>query len=327
MRQLTLTIAAVLLASLPAAAQDTKPAPKPAAGVKKYAVPRTPDGQPDLQGVWSNATITPLERPADLAGKAFLTEQEAADYTKQVLQRTNMDRRDGSAEADVGRAYNNFWWDRGTKLVGTRRTSLVIDPPDGKIPALTPAAQKIQADRVAYRRLHPADAPEDRGLSERCLVWATAGPPMLPSAYNNNYQITQTPGLAVIFNEMVHDARVIPMDGRAHLPSTVRQWFGDSRGHWEGDTLVVDTTNFTDKTRFRGSGQYMHLTERFTRIAADTLLYQFTVDDPESFTRSWSVEIPSVKSDGPIYEYACHEGNYGMEGILAGGRADDKKAK
>jgi hypothetical protein len=304
----------LVLTALPAFAQ-TKP----------WTPPRTPDGQPDLQGIWSNATVTPLERPAELANKPFLTEQEAKDYEKQVVARNNGDRRDGGAEADVGRAYNDFWYNRGTKVVGTRRTSLIVDPPDGRVPALTPAAQKFAADRADSRRRHPADGPEDRSLSERCLNWATAGPPMLPSAYNNNYQIVQTAGQVIIFNEMVHDARIVPMDGRPHLPQNVRLWLGDSRGHWEGNTLVVDTTNFSDKTRFRNSSQNMHLTERFTRTAPDTLLYEFTVDDPASYAKPWTVQIPSEKADGVIFEYACHEGNYGMEGILSGARADEKK--
>jgi hypothetical protein len=320
--------AAIALAQTPAAKPaTTKPATtKPAAIAKKYAAPRTPDGQPDLQGIWSNATITPLERPADLAGKATLTAQEAADYEAAVRKRSNMDNRAGAGtDADVGRAYNDFWWDRGTKVVGTRRTSLIVDPPDGRLPALTPEAQKRVAARAESRRLHPADGPEDRLLSERCLNWATAGPPMLPSAYNNNYQIVQTRDFVAISNEQIHDVRMIPLDGRPHAPSNVRQWLGDSSGHWEGDTLVVDTTNFTNKTAFRGSSENMHLTERFTRAAPDTLLYSFTVDDPAAFTRPWTAEIPSEKIEGPIFEYACHEGNYGMTGILAGARGAEAR--
>lgn len=294
---------------------------------KAWSPPRTPDGQPDLQGIWSNATITPLERPAELAEKAVFTEKEAASYEKQVRERNNMDRRDGPAVTDVGRAYNDFWWDRGTHVVKTRRTSLVIDPPDGRIPDLTPAAKQRVAERAQARREHPADGPEDRSLMERCLQIGSAGPPMLPSAYNNNYQIAQTRDTVTIFNEMIHDVRVIPLDGRPHLPQNVRLWLGDSRGHWEGDTLVVDTTNFTDKTAFRGSSENLHLIERFTRTDPDTLLYEFTVDDPSAFVKPWTVALPSVKfNDGPIIEYACHEGNRGMEGILSGARAEEKKA-
>ncbi len=313
-----LALAAVAIA-LPAAAQTTKS--------KKWVAPRTPDGHPDLQGIWSNATVTPLERPSELAGKAVLTEQEAAEFAADVVKRNNMDRRDGvGTDADLGRAYNDFWYDRGTNAIKTHRTSLVIDPPDGRIPALTPDAQKRVAARAAYRRQHPADGPEDRSLSERCLNWATAGPPMLPSFYNNNYQIVQTPDAVVIFNEMVHDARVIPMDGRPHLPANIRQWLGDSRGHWEGDTLVIETTNFTDKTAFRGSTENMHLTERFTRLDPDTLLYEFTVDDPAAFMKPWTVQVPSSRTEGPIFEYACHEGNYAMTGMLSSARAEEKTA-
>ncbi|HEV3197896.1 MAG TPA: hypothetical protein VGZ73_08310 [Bryobacteraceae bacterium] len=301
--------------------------PVPAAGQKKaWTAPHTPDGQPDLQGYWSSATLTPLERPAELAGKPFLTEQEAAAYEKQLLQTGNRDRREANAETDVGRAYNEFWFERGNKVVGTRRTSLIVDPPDGRIPPLLPEAQKIADAARAYARQHPADGPEDRGLPERCLLWPTAGPPMLPGGYNNNYQIIQSPGYVVILVEMIHDVRIIPLDGRPHLGSSVRQWMGDSRGHWEGNTLVVDTTDFNGKARFRGADEKMHLTERFTRADPDTLLYEFTVDDPTAFTKPWSAQVPMRKSEGPIFEYACHEGNYGMEGILGGARAEEKKA-
>ncbi len=297
------------------------------ATAQKWSPPKTPDGQPDLQGVWTNITITPLERPPELAGKAFLTDQEAAEYEKRVVAANNVDRKDLPPEVDVGLAYNNAWYDRGTKVVGTRRTSLIVDPPDGRIPPLTPEAQKRQDDFRAAARGHQTDGPENRSLAERCLLWATAGPPMLPSFYNNNYQIVQTPGYVVIEVEMIHDARIIPLDGRPHLPQGVRQWMGDSRGHWEGNTLVVDTTNFTEKTRFRGSGPNLHLTERFTRVDPDTILYEFTVDDPASFTKPWTAQVPMKKSPGPIFEYACQEGNYAMAGMLAGARAEEKAAE
>ena len=310
---------------LPAFAQAPAAKAKPG-GSKTWTAPRTPDGHPDFQGIWSNATITPLERPAEFAGKATLTEKEAEEFTQQNLQQNNFDRRDGGAAADVNRAYNAFWYDRGTQTVKTQRSSLVIDPPDGRVPALTPEAQKRQAARAERRRLHPADGPEDRSLSERCLNWATAGPPMLPSFYNNNYQIVQTPDTFVIFNEMVHDVRIVPLDGRPHLPGSVRQWLGDSRGHWEGDTLVIETTNLTDKTAFRGSTENMRLIERFKRADADTLLYEFTVEDPAAFSRPWTVQIPSTRTAGPIFEYACHEGNYAMSGMLSSARAEEKAA-
>ena len=314
---LTVIVAATLMVSIPAAAQ---------APGAKWSPPRTPDGKPDLQGIWSYATLTPLERPAELDGKEFFTEQEVADYEKRRLGEMNMDRRDGGAEADVTRAYNDFWWDRGTKVVVTRRTSLIVDPPDGKIPSLTPAAQRRVADRAEARRLRPADGPEDRSLGERCILFGAGGVPMIPTAYNNNSHFFQTPDHVVIVNEMIHDARIIPLDGRPGIPKDVRQLLGDSRGHWEGDTLVVETTNFTDRTAFRGAGEGLHLTERFTRTAEDTLLYEFTIDDPASFTRPWKVELPMWKNPELIYEYACHEGNSGMAGILTGARTAEKEA-
>ena len=310
-----LTIAAVV------AVTQTGSTPK----AVKYVVPKTPDGQPDIQGIWSNAVLTPMERPADLKDKAFLTEPEVAVYEKRVIENNNKDRRDGPIVEDVGRAYNDFWWDRGTHIVKTRRTSLVTDPPDGRIPPTLPEAQKRAADRVAARRQHPADGPEDRPLQERCIMLNSAGPPMVPSAYNNNYQVVQAPGYVTILNEMIHDVRTIPLDGRPHLPPQARQYMGDSRGRWEGNTLVVDTTNFTGLTAFRGSSDALHVTERFTRTDAETLLYEFTVEDPATWSKPWSAAIPSVRVSGPLYEYACHEGNAGMLGILTGARADDAK--
>jgi hypothetical protein len=298
---------------------------------KKWTLPRTSDGKPDLQGIWTNATITPLERPPELAGKSHFTPAEAAEYERRWAIENNIDNRNISRDRDVALAYNGAWWDRGSKVVKTLQTSLIVDPPDGRIPPLTPAAQKRADEIRAYNQAHPADGPENRSLTERCLVWPTLGPPMLPSAYNNNYQIFQTPGYVVIEVEMIHDVRVIPVaENKAamqpHLPANIRQWKGDSRGYWEGNTLVVDTTNFTDKTRFRGSGPKMHLIERFTRTDEDTLVYEFTVDDPESFTRPWSAAVPMNKAPGPLFEYACHEGNYGMEGILRGARAEEQEA-
>ena len=308
----------LLLAAVFATGQTPKPAGK------TWAPPRTPDGQPDIEGIWTSATLTPLERPADLAGKPTLTEKEAAEYEKNLLVQSNRDRRDGSADADLGRAYNEFWYDRGNKVVGTRRTSLIIDPPDGLVPALTPEAQKRQEAARERARLHAFDGPEDRPLAERCLSWATAGPPMLPSAYNNNYHIVQTPGYVTILSEMIHDVRVIPLDGRPHLGGNIRQWMGDARGHWEGNTLVVDTTDFNGKAAFRGSGQKLHLVERFTPVGRDTMLYEFTVDDPTTFTKPWTAQVPMTKTEGPIYEYACQEGNYALRGVLAGARAEEK---
>lgn len=288
--------------------------------------PRTSFGQPDLQGIWTNATITPLERPRELGNKQFFTPEEAAKYERETNQRNNADNRESNPEADVNHAYNQFWWDRGTKVVSGLRTSLIVDPPDGRIPALTPAAEQRVTAQMAYAREHPTDGPESRSLAERCLLWPTAGPPMLPSFYNNNYEIVQTRDSVAILVEMIHDVRMIPLDGRPHLPPMIRQWMGDSRGRWEGNTLVVDTTNFTDKSRFRGADENLHLTERFTRVSPDTILYEFTVDDPTAFTKTWTAQIPMTKAKGPIFEYACHEGNYALADILAGARAAEKRA-
>jgi hypothetical protein len=289
-------------------------------------VPRTSWGHPDLQGTWSTATITPFERPAELAGKDVLTKEEAAEFERLTLDRTNRDRRDGTAEADLARAYNDFWWDSGTRVVPTRRTSLVVDPPDGRVPPLTPEAQQRLATIAETRKQRgPADHPEDRNLWERCI---TRGMPtvMLPQVYNGHYEIIQTSDHVVILAEMIHDARIIPIDGRPHLPQTIRQLLGDSIGRWEGDTLVVETTNFTNKTNYRGAGENLRLVERFTRTAPDILTYRVTIDDPTTFTRPWTVELPAVRSDGRIYEYACHEANYGLEGILRGHRAEEQRA-
>ena len=296
---------------------------------KPWTPPRTADGQPDLQGIWSNASIIPLERPKDLGDKQVLTPEEEQAYEAKVFTRSSRDR--APAPGAVG-TYNNFWWDADSRRARNLRTSLIVDPPDGKVPPLTPEAQKrVEADRV-YSREHPADGPEDRPLMERCLMFQTTGPPMLPSFYNNSqygplttkYEITQTRDYLVIAIEHNHDFRVIPLDGRPHLPPNVRQWMGDSRGRWEGNTLVIDTTNFTNKTNFRGADEKLHLTERFTRTAADTLVYEFTVDDPSAFTKPWKAVIPMIASEGPIYEYACHEGNYGLAGVLAGARVEER---
>jgi hypothetical protein len=281
----------------------------------------------DLQGIWTNATLTPLERPAELAGKEFFTPAEAAAYEKQGRERNDADRRGSTPEADLAVGYNAIWWDRGTHIVSTGRTSLIVDPPDGRIPPLTPEAQKKAAARAEARRLHPADGPENTSLADRCIVRGTAVPPMLPAGYNNNYQILQTPEHVVILVEMIHDARVISLDGRPHLGKKIRQWLGDSRGRWEGNTLVVETTNFTDKTNFRGSGENLRVVERFTRVDEDTLRYQFTVDDPQSFARPWSGEIPMKKTAGPLFEYACHEGNLSMENTLSTARDEEKAAR
>ena len=312
-----LGMAIVLTASAGAAAQSWTP-------------PRTVGGQPDLQGIWTNGTVTPLERPSEFAGKEFLTEQEAAAFENQVVVSRDSDRRGQTAETDLQWAYNNAWYDWGSKVVKTRRTSIIIDPSDGKIPPLTAKGQAM-ARALAAQRSRPPAGPEDIGLAERCLVFPTAGTPMLPYTYNNNYRIVQVPGYVVILIEMVHDVRIIPIDGRPHVASGVRQWFGDSRGHWEGNTLVVETTNFNGKTRFAFlynglTDENYHLTERFTRTDPDTVLYRFTVDDPTVFTRPFTGELTMSKTGATIYEYACQEGNYAMAGMLAGARTDEQRA-
>jgi len=298
--------------------------------------PRAPDGRPDLQGIWSYATLTPLERPPELAGKESFTEKEVADYEKSLLDKHNRDRRDGGAEADLARSYNEIWSDSGTHIVKTLKTSLIIDPPDGRMPAFTPEAQKREAAWAEDRRRrgsNPADSWEDRSLGERCL---TRGAPKLPSVDNNNIQIVQAPGYVAILQEMIHEARIIPLDGRPHLAKNIRQWLGDSVGHWEHDTLVVDTTNYPDKNIFNafnpfnncclGAGGNLHVIERFTRQDTDTIDYQYTVDDSTTYTRPWTVSFPLSKSQEPLYEYACHEGNYDIANLLRAARAREKAA-
>jgi hypothetical protein len=279
-----------------------------------WKTPRTPWGDPDLQGVWNYATMTSLERPRELATKETLTAEEAGAFELQTRQRR--DNTNNTAGPD--------WWDGGTNVLVDRRTSLIVDPANGRVPLLTPEAQRKAAARAQARRDRgPADAAQDLALNERCILWSTAGPPMLPGPYNNNVQIVQTRGFVVLVNEMIHDARIVPMDGRPH--GAIRQWMGDSRGRWEGDTLVVDTINFTDKSAFRGSGEQLHLVERFTRSGAKTIQYRFTAEDPETWTSPWSAAFPLSDSAGPIYEYACHEGNErSMQGILLGARTQDK---
>jgi hypothetical protein len=328
--RITLTVLASLcLGASGAAAQvlaaAAKPAPTPAAtSATAPAAMRTPDGTPDLQGFWTNTTVTPLERPKDLGEKAFFTPEEAAAYAKKQL--AIPEPTGPGTYADVHYNMQQFGLERSqNKVAANVRTSLITDPPDGRIPPATPEAQKRNADRAAKNKGHEFDGPENRGLAEQCIMWGNEGPPMMPVGYNGNLQIVQGPGYVAILQEMIHDVRMIPTDGSPHLPSTVRQWMGDSRGHWEGDTLVVDTTNFTDKTAFRGSSQNLHVVERFRRADADTIMYQFTVDDPSTWTRSWSAEIPMSKIKGPIFEYACHEGNYGMANNLSGARAEEKQ--
>jgi hypothetical protein len=321
--QLSILVAGGL--AVPAFAGQGAPGPQPAKSATP--APRNADGHADLNGVWSFATATPLERSPEFGTKLFLTEDEAAQLAKRVVQERDKDNRPADPEADVSAAYNDFWWDQGNKLT-QNRTSLIVDPADGRIPPLTPEARKLNTERAAYRKLHPTDGPEDRNLSERCMVGFSSGPPFGPSAYNNNVHLFQTRDFVVIFLEMIHTARMVPLDGRAHVNPIIRQWAGDSRGHWEGDTLVVETTNFRpDITGARSiKPESLRLVEKFTRTDAGTVMYEYTMNDPSTWTRPWSVQLPMAKSGDPIYEYACHEGNRAMENMLKGARADELAA-
>ena len=292
-----------------------------------WTAPRTPDGHPDLQGIWTNATITPLERPAQFKDMPGLSENEAAAYESREDAQFRQERRGATPEQDRDGAYNRLFLDRGDKLArvyGVARTSLIVDPPEGKVPALTERARQ----RIAQRMRNSFDSVKDRPLGERCLLGfgSTSGPPMLPVLYNNNYQIVQAPGYVMILVEMVHDVRIVRTDGGQHVPTGIRKWMGDSIGHWDDNTLVVDTTNFTGKTRFRGSSESLHVIERFTRLDENTILYRATIDDPESFAKPWTLEYPFLATPGPIYEYACHEGNYAMPDILGGARRQEHEA-
>jgi hypothetical protein len=276
---------------------------------------RTPDGQPDLQGIWTNANLTPFERPRELGDKEFFTPAEATAYAARAREAANRDRRGSTPEEDVALSYNELWFDRGSQVGSNLRTSVVIDPKDGHVPPLTPAARDAAASRAAAQR-RPPESPKDFAPNIRCIVWATAGPPMLPGPYNNNYQIYQTKDYVAINVEMIHDTRIVPLTGRPHPPKDVRFWMGDPVGHWEGETLVVDTANFRDEVSFRGSDSNLHLIERFHRTAPGTLVYQFTVDDPTAFAKPWTGEVVMTSAPGPVYEYACHEGNEALANML-----------
>jgi hypothetical protein len=289
---------------------------------KTWTPPRTAWGEPDLQGKWSYATITPLERPINQTGKDVLSREEKAALDEDA--RTSADRRDGSPEADLLRAYNAYWYDRG-KSIG--RTSLIVDPPDGRLPPLTPEGRKRQAAIEEQERAHPFDSWEDRPLQERCIIYH--GVPPLPSGYNNTYQIFQTPGYVAILDENIHDVRGIPVDGRPHIGQNIRQWNGNSRGHWEDNTLVVDTTNYSPQTTFKfpAAGDTLHAVERFTRVAADQIDYRFTINDPATYTRPWTAMLPLTNLPNyVIFEYACHEGNYSIRNVLSGARAQETAA-
>ena len=283
-----------------------------------------------FEGNWNSGTATPLERPPELKDKAFFTRDEAAEWERQFVQSNEEPTLEAAATSRGTGTYNTVYREFGTRTVKTLRTSIVTDPPDGRIPALTPAAAEINR-RVTQRQRSP-EGPEDLGLQDQCLAFETAGPPMLPYSYNSNYQIVQTRDAFVVHVEMNHDARIIHLDGRPHLPSSIRRWMGDSIGHWSGNTLVVDTTNFNDAGGFYGAAggnfawdRNLHLVERFSRFDAATLLYQFEIDDPTAFTHPWKGELTMTRSDERIYEYACHEGNYSLVNLLRGYRAADRQ--
>jgi hypothetical protein len=327
-------IATLLQTTAIAQRVDAKPVK---ADIKTWTPPRTPDGHPDLQGVWANNNATPLERPKELGSRAYLTPEEVAALKQkahELFDNGNSDAAFGdsvftSVLANVKGAKSGFKSvDGGTGDYSSvwlvernfdNRTSLITDPSDGRLPALTAEGQKRQAAVAAIRARLP-EGPEDRSLSERCLSF---GAPRLGAGYNSYYQIVQSPDTVVVEMETIHDARIIPLDGRPHVPSTIRTWLGDPRGHWEGDTLVVDTTNYKSGA-FMNASDKLHVVERFTRTGPETLKYEVTIDDPDTWTKPWSVIIPLSHSRDFLWEYACHEGNYGMSGILSGARAEEK---
>ena len=304
----------------------------PTAQGKASAPSRTPDGRPNFAGNYSFSTVTPLQRPDALAGKATLTDEEAAAFEADENKRLNRDLFDPiKGQPSAGYApraeggvlsYNEFWYERGNKLTRDKRTSLIVDPPDGRIP-FTDAARRRVAEMRQRSDSGLGDSYADRPLADRCLQGFNSGPPMTPGAYNNNVQIVQSPGVVVIVNEMVHNARIIPTDGRPH--TALRQWSGDSRGQWEGDTLVVETINFRRETSLQGSSANTRLVERFTPVDAETIKYEFTVADPTMYTRPWSAMMPLIRMREPLFEYACHEGNYSLRNILAGARKQEKE--
>jgi hypothetical protein len=281
-----------------------------------WAPPRTPDGHPDLQGNWYFGSATPLERPKEFEGKAFLTADEAAAFEQQTDER----------RGDVLAVHAPEWLDYGKHVGADRRTSLIIDPPDGRVPPLTPSARARVATRRERIQSGPSDNPEDRPIQERCLVFG-AGPPLLPGPYNNNMQIVQTPGAVLVLSEMIHDARIVALDGRPAPPAAMRFWLGSSRGRWDGDTLSVETTNFAEPISFRGSDQHLRVVERFTLNGPDALRYEFTIDDATAFNIPWSGAYTMTRTSDLIYEFACHEGNYGLMNILRAARSEEQKPR
>jgi hypothetical protein len=306
---------AVVILNVGAASAGQVSKAAPGASPAIWVTPRLPDGHPDLQGVWDFRTATPLERPLEFAQQEFLTDENVVAVERRAAERLQVQRPD---EQLLNTA--PWWLDFGTHVVSTGRSSLIVDPADGRVPPMTPAGLKRQTDLVTSRA--SAEGPEGLTSWDRCI---TRGLPeaMLPTAYNNNLQLVQTPGYVVITTEMIHEARIVPVDGRSQLPQDLRGWNGSSRGRWEGDTLVVETSNFSDKSNFRGASGNLHLIERFSRIDASTIDYRFTVEDPSTWTAAWTVAVPLVKTTDLIYEYACHEANYSLENMLRIARADE----
>ncbi len=299
--------------------------------VRPFAAGQQPtaNAHTGFDGIWNSATVTPLERPPQLKDKAFFTPEEAAEWERQIANRNQEPSPQAASKSVSTGTYNTFFREFGTRTVKTLRTSIITDPPDGRIPALTPAAAETKRRRLAGIK-NPASA-QETGLQDRCLTFVTAGPPMLPYSYNSNYQIVQTKDAVVVHAEMIHDTRIIHLDGGPHLPPTVRLWKGHSVGRWEGATLVVDTTNFNDGGGFYGDAggnfgwdRNLHVVERFSLLDADTLLYRFEIDNPTAFTQPWKGELTMVRSPGPIYEFACHEGNYALPNMLSGYRATER---
>jgi hypothetical protein len=342
MRNLVFASISALALTVAASGQAIPKGPAPAKTVAttakgKYTPPRTPDGQPDLQGVWTNNTVTPLQRPKELAGKEFYTEAELVEVQKRQSERLAQDEQEGEPAANhsgvAGAEAETVHYDHAqfgldwlqSKVAWNLRTSLLVGP-EGTIPPLTLGARQRLAGMAADEKGHEFDGPENRPLEARCLVRANVGPPLLPSRYNSNLQIVQGAGYVALETEMIHDVRLIPTDGRPHIASNIRQWLGDSVGHWEGDTLVIDTTNFTDQNPFKGA-QNVHVVERLTRVDPETILYRFTVEDPGMWVRPWSGELAITKIPGQLYEYACHEANYGLENTLRGARVAEAAGK
>ena len=336
-----LALVAVLLTTLPLAAQSP-PADATAAGAraKAYVPPRTPDGQPDLQGFWTNSTYTPLQRPTNVT-KEFYTPEEAAEIERRAAEREREETKPGTI-ADVHYDEAQFGLNRSQSTYARNlRTSLIVDPRDGRIPPMTAEAvtRAAEFDEARKRLGGPFDSAQHMELDDRCIMMAGAAPPMLSPGYMSNYQIVQAPGYVMILVERLHDTRIIPLDGRAFPPSSVRQWLGASRGRWDGNTLVVETRNFDNRRPgvgqglvagqpFRGASEDLRVIEWFTRVDADTILYRFTVLDEKTWARPWTAELPMVKlkPQGPLFEHACHEGNYGLANTLAGARVEEKKA-